>query len=196
MLSTSPLQGEVRTRGSHGDHWTIRTRGHMHPLQYSPLTMSNSPCEQHITFPRRDCARVMKLIPHREGWAERRQTHGCCAKHPSGLHMTRQTRRLRGASRPIVRRKMRVNALMTQDARLSALLPWRFLGSGSALPAAALPPQRVQRGSSRRRSYCLAGGCPCLPRLRVRAATAGHHTSLRLWTVSGRRPSMSKAGDL
>jgi hypothetical protein len=71
--------------------------------------------------------------------------------------------------------------------------PWRFLGSGSALPSAALPPQRVQRGSSRRRSYCLAGGCPCLPGLRLRAAAAGRHALLRLWTVSGRRPSMSKA---
>ena len=48
--------------------------------------------------------------PRIEGWAERRETFGCCAKHPLGLHMTRQARRLRGALRP-----------MTRDARLSAL---------------------------------------------------------------------------
>jgi hypothetical protein len=45
-----------------------------------------------------------------EGWAERRETFGCCAEHPLGLHVTRQARRLRGALRP-----------MTRDARLSAL---------------------------------------------------------------------------
>jgi hypothetical protein len=42
--------------------------------------------------------------------AERRETFGCSAEHPWGLHMTRQARRLRGALRP-----------MTRDARLSAL---------------------------------------------------------------------------
>jgi hypothetical protein len=36
--------------------------------------------------------------------------------------------------------------------------PWRFSAPGSALPSAAFPPQRVQRRSSRHRSYCLAGG--------------------------------------
>src|SRR5262245_30414875 len=28
--------------------------------------------------------------PRIEGWAERRETFGCSAKHPLGLHMTRQ----------------------------------------------------------------------------------------------------------
>jgi hypothetical protein len=51
--------------------------------------------------------------------------------------------------------------------------PWRFLGSGSALPSAALPPQLVQRGSSRRRSYCLAGGFPCLPESAVTSRSRG-----------------------
>ena len=44
------------------------------------------------------------------GWAERRQTFGCSAEHPLGVHVTRHARRLRGALRPI-----------TRDARLSAL---------------------------------------------------------------------------
>jgi len=45
-----------------------------------------------------------------EGWAERRETFGCCASAPVGRAMTRHVRRLRGALRP-----------MTRDARLSAL---------------------------------------------------------------------------
>ena len=46
-------------------------------VRHSHLTISNSPCRQHHSFPRRDCARVVKLNPHLEGWAERRQAHGC-----------------------------------------------------------------------------------------------------------------------
>src|SRR5260370_14558641 len=39
--------------------------------------------------------------PRIEGWAERRETFGCSAEHPLGLHMTRQARRLRGTLRPM-----------------------------------------------------------------------------------------------
>ena len=75
----------------------------------SHLTMSNSPSRSRGAF---FCTRACNFAsPTRiEGWAERRETFGCSAEHPLGLHMTRQARRLRGALRP-----------MTRDARLSAL---------------------------------------------------------------------------
>ena len=73
--------------------------------------------KQPFSFPRRVfCARVLlfRFAPPIEGWrsAESRRV---LARHPLGLHLTRQARRLRGALRPI-----------TRDARLSALSPWRF----------------------------------------------------------------------
>jgi hypothetical protein len=69
--------------------------------------------KQPISFPRCISASgVCNLAsPTRiEGWAERRETFGCSAEHPYGVHITRHARRLRGALRP-----------MTRDARLSAL---------------------------------------------------------------------------
>jgi len=67
------------------------------------------------------------------GWAERRQTFGCSAEHPLGVHVTRHARRLRGALRPI-----------TRDARLSALHRGGF-SPGAALPSPAFAPDRLQR---------------------------------------------------
>src|SRR5437899_5157607 len=59
---------------------------------------------QPISFPRRISASgVCNLAsPTRiEGWAERRETFGCSAEHPYGVHITRHARRLRGALRPM-----------------------------------------------------------------------------------------------
>ena len=81
------------------------------------------------------CVRGLRLCfthPQR-GWAERRETFGCCAKHPLGVHITRHARRLRGALRPI-----------TRDARLSALHRGGF-SPGAALPSPAFAPDRLQR---------------------------------------------------
>src|SRR5260370_38954770 len=89
--------------------------------------------KQPFSFPRRVfCARVLKLwlrFPPIEGWrsAESRRV---LARHPLGLHLTRQARRLRGALRPI-----------TRDARLSALSPWRFWA-----PVARFPHRPCVRG--------------------------------------------------
>src|SRR5260370_39988475 len=74
---------------------------------------SSHDVKQPISFPRHVFAPGVCNFasPTRiEGWAERRETFGCSAEHPLGLHITRQARRLRGALRP-----------MTWDARLSAL---------------------------------------------------------------------------
>src|SRR5260370_39033820 len=49
--------------------------------------------------------------PRIEGWAERRETFGCSAEHPLGLHITRQARRLRGALRPMTQQDTSRNNL-------------------------------------------------------------------------------------
>ena len=59
------------------------------------------------SFPRRIFASGFATLlrsPRIEGWAERRETFGCSAEHPWGVHMTRHARRLRGALRPMTRR--------------------------------------------------------------------------------------------
>src|SRR5262245_31191380 len=74
------------------------------------------------------CARGLHLLhsPRIEGWAERRETFGC-VRGTRGYAITRRTRRLRGALRPI-----------TRDARLSALHRGDF-SPGSALPSPSAP---------------------------------------------------------
>src|ERR1700739_1103046 len=89
--------------------------------------------------------------PRIEGWAERRETFGCSAEHPLGLHMTRQAKRLRGASRPIAR----------QDARERAYDAGRSpLGAPPWLPSPLIPAQAgIQelgprfRGDERKEAY-------------------------------------------
>src|SRR6516165_5100163 len=89
--------------------------------------MSYSPSRSRGAFLRPGFATLLRS-PRIEGWAERRETFGCSAEHPWGVHMTRHARRLRGALRPI-----------TRDARLSALHRGGF-SPGAALPSPALPP--------------------------------------------------------
>jgi len=79
-----------------------------------------------------------------EGWAERRETFGCSAEHPLGLHMTRQARRLRGALRPIARQDARERAYDAGRSPLGAP-PWRFWAPGAALLSPAFAPDRLQR---------------------------------------------------
>src|SRR5262249_15729704 len=70
------------------------------------------------------CVRGLQLRfthPEIEGWAERRETFGCCAKHPLGVHVTRHARRL-------------ARRLASHDAGRSPLAapPWRFFTRGRA----------------------------------------------------------------
>jgi hypothetical protein len=85
-------------------------------------------------------------------------------RHPLGLHMTRQARRLRGALRP-----------MTRDARLSALhrggfgLPgprFRLLGRPPSYNGGQVPCGSVQR-APRTQVVVPGGRGPCLPRRAV-----------------------------
>src|SRR5262245_21428728 len=78
------------------------------------------------------CARGLRLCfthPEPRGWAERRETFGCCAKHPLGVHITRHARRL--ARRPA-----------SHNAGRSPLgaPPWRFWASGPRFRLLRRPP--------------------------------------------------------
>jgi len=64
------------------------------------FTISNSPSRSRDAFSAPGVCIVASLT-RKEGWAERRETFGCCAKHPLGVHITRHARRLRGALRPM-----------------------------------------------------------------------------------------------
>ena len=118
---------------------------------HSHLTMSNSPDLLVPAARLRPGFCIVASLTRIEGWAERRETFGCSGTR-SACHlasktrvnalMTRHTRRLRGALRP-----------MTRDARLSALHRGGF-SPGAALPSpsapAALQRRAVAFGSAQR----------------------------------------------
>src|SRR5262245_61855364 len=123
------------------------------------------------------CARGLHLLhsPRIEGWAERRETFGC-VRGTRGYAITRRTRRLRGALRPI-----------TRDARLSALHRGDF-SPGAALPSPSAPAVLQRRavafGSVQRapRSQVVVpwrATSRASRGERLRAAAAGRHASLR-----------------
>jgi hypothetical protein len=92
--------------------------------------------KQPISFPRPHCCvRALPLcFTHpNEGWAERRETFGCSAEHPWGVHVTRHARRL-------------ARRLASHDAGRSPLgaPPWRFW----ALRVPRFPPRVTRLGRS------------------------------------------------
>ena len=149
--------------------------------------------KQPISFPRRIFApgvcNFASLTPN-EGWAERRETFGCSAEHPWGLHVTRQARRL-------------ARRLASHDAGRSPLgaPPWRFWASGPRFRLLRRPPPynggQLPSGSVQRapRSQVVVPGgrLPGPPGASgYKPPAAGRHSPLRLQDVSGRRPSMSE----
>ena len=100
---------------------------------HSDLTMSNSPSRSRDAFLRPGFATLLHSPPN-EGWAERRETFGCSAEHPCGVHITRHARRL-------------ARRLASHDAGRSPLgaPPWRFWAPGAALLSPAFAPDRLQR---------------------------------------------------
>ena len=120
------------------------------------LTMSNSPSRSRGAFLRPGFASLLHS-PRIEGWAERRETFGCSAEHPWGLHVTRQARRLRGALRPIARQDARERAYDAGRSPLGAP-PWRFWAPGAALPSPSAPAVLQRRAVA----------------LRIRAASSSH----------------------
>jgi len=76
----------------------------------------------HLVLATRVGVRGLRLLLHSpriEGWAERRETFGCSAEHPWGVHITRHARRL-------------ARRLASHDAGRSPLgaPPWRFWAPG------------------------------------------------------------------
>jgi hypothetical protein len=134
--SPDPSRGEYRAalspQAGRGRNNEDRTRGHI-PISHSPFVRHFT---QPFSFPRRvSCARVLKLslrAPLSKGGGAPRVVR-VLARHPLGLHLTRQARRLRGALRPI-----------TRDARLLGALTVAILGSGAALPSPDLRPDRCE----------------------------------------------------
>src|SRR5246500_2175247 len=125
------------------------------------------------------CVRGFATSLHRpriEGWAERRETFGCSAEHPWGVHITRYARRL-------------ARRLASHDAGRSPLgaPPRRFWASGPRFSHRHPPLLTLRRASDRaqrapRSQVVVPGGRG--PRAsrgeRLRAATAGRHSPLRL----------------
>ena len=140
---------------------------------HSHLTMSNSPSRSRDACLRPGFASLLHS-PRIEGWAERRETFGCSGTR-SACHlasktrvnalMTRHTRRLRGALRP-----------MTRDARLSALHRGGFglrgracltgICAGSVTASSSHPGRSAWRAGSRAsRGERLQAACRRTPRL-------------------------------
>ena len=146
------------------------------------LTISNNP--QSLVPAAHFCARGFASLLHSpriEGWAERRETFGCVRSTRWACHLASKTR---------------VNALMTRDARLSALHRGGF-SPGAALPSPSAPAVlqrravalRIRAASSSQpgRSAWRAGSRTSRGK-RLQAAAAGRHSSLRLQDVSGDAP--------
>jgi hypothetical protein len=86
--------------------------------------------------------------PESRGWAERRETFGCSAEHPWGVHITRHARRL-------------ARRLASHNAGRSPLgaPPWRFftrgrasltgIGAGSVTASSSHPGRSAWRAGSR-----------------------------------------------
>ena len=142
--------------------------------------------KQPISFPRRVFAPefciVASLTPNRGVGGAPRNVR-VRAKHPLGLHMTRQARRL-------------ARRLASHNAGRSPLgaPPWRFWALRVPRFPPRRPPQLVLRQADRlqrapRVQVLVPGGRgPYLPGQRLRAATAGRHTSLRIQDASRTRP--------
>src|SRR5262245_32514217 len=149
-----------------GTRWLVRSL-------YFPvfLQIRNLPSRSHdlkhthtSSFPRRMFAPgfciVASLTPNRGVGGAPRNVR-VRAKHPLGLHITRQARRL-------------TRRLASHDAGRSPLgaPPWRFWAPGAALASPAFAPDRLQRAP--RTQVVMPGGRgPCLPRRAVTSRRRG-----------------------
>jgi hypothetical protein len=165
----------------------------------SRLTMSNSP--DLLVPAARLGARGLQLCfthPESRGGRSAKKRSGAAA--PVGHAITRRTRRLRGALRPIARQDARERAYDAGRSPLGAP-PWRFWALGAALPSPSAPAVLQRRAGALRiraassshpgRSAWRAG-VPASRGERLRAVAAGRHSPLRLQDRLRRRPSMSE----
>src|SRR5262245_3762278 len=140
----------------------------------SLIHFSNSPSRSRDAFLRPGFATLLHSL-RIEGWAERRETFGCSAKHAWGLHMTRQARGL-------------ARRLASHDAGPWPLAapPWRLSTRGRA-SVSGMTRIRAASSSQPCRSAWRAGSRASRGK-RLQAAAAGRHASLRLQDVSGDAP--------
>jgi hypothetical protein len=141
-----------------------------------PIHFSNSPSRSRGAFCARGLHRCFAHPNRGVGGAPRNVR---VQRHPLGLHMTRQARRLRGALRPVARQDARERAYDAGRSPLGAP-PWRFWAPGAALLSPALAPDRLQR-APRTQVVVPGGRGPCLPKRAVtEPPAAGRHASLRI----------------
>jgi hypothetical protein len=181
-LSDAPLRYRSRCIASGTRNGLARIR--------TPIHFSKSPSRSRARIAASGPCLFASRTPTRVGGAPR--DVGVLGGAPMGVHITRHAGRL-------------ARRLASHDAGRSPLgaPPWRFWAPGAALSSriARLSfrfsghPDRLQR-APRSQVVVPGGRGPCLPRRRLQAAAAGRHASLRLQDASGRRPSMSKAGNL
>ena len=161
-------------------------------IRHLPSPVSRSQTTHTPPFPRRMSAPgvLHRCFTHPESRG------GRSAEKRSGAR-----RNTRGACH--LASKTRVNALMTRDARLSALHRGGF-SPGAALPSPSAPAVLQRRAGALRiraasssqpgRSAWRAGSRASRGQ-RLRAAAAGRHSPLRLRDRLRRRPSMSEDGN-
>jgi hypothetical protein len=146
--------------------------------------LRNSPYKQPPSFPRRIFApgglRLCFTNPESRGGRSAEKRSGA-RRNTRGHAVTRRTRRLRGALRP-----------MTRDARLSALHRGGFGLRGRASLTGICAGLDTASSSHPGRSAWRAGSRASRGQ-RLRAAAAGRHASLRIRDRLENTPSMSEA---
>ncbi len=175
--ASSPEELKAQARGRHQEvGGTDRARRHR-----EALTISNSGRDR--AFPRRNAPRLCLGSPETEGeWSADRRSGACEA--PARWTVTRPTKAL----------ARRLCVPCDRDARLSALHCGDF-GPGAALPSRALPPDQLS-DAPRSRVVMPGGRGPGPPGIRLRAGPQDADPRSILWHVSGRRPSLSKDGQI
>jgi len=140
--------------------------------------------KQPISFSRRVGVRGLRLLlrsPER-GWAERRETFGCSAEHPCGVHITRHARRL-------------ARRLAFHDAGRSPLgaPPCGFGLRGRASLTGICAGSVTASSSHPGRSAWRAGSRASRDERLQAAAAAGRHASLRI-QVRSRERALNERG--
>src|SRR5712692_860773 len=110
-----------------------------------------------LSFPRRVCARGLRSCHSPIRGVGGAPTGARVLRHPSGLHMTRQARRLRGALRPSAEGRAPLGAP-----------PWRFSASGPRFRLRHPPSLKLRRAREQAR-HSLGDGGHCLRRCVQRA---------------------------
>ena len=108
-----------------------------------PIHFSNSPSRSRGAFSAPGVLQLCFAHPNRGVGGAPRDVR-VLARHPWGLHITRQARRLRGALRPIARQAALERAYDAGRSPLGAP-PWRFWAPGPRFSHRHLPSRELRR---------------------------------------------------